>query len=217
MMNAPTAAGAGLVLCRRCGMLNRCGHTVAVGERPGCARCGLAIAARKPASLSRTLALLLAAAVLYAPANLLPMLETSSPFGLQRDTIMSGAVYLWKSGAWPLAVLVLIASILIPLAKLVALGVLLYSVHRRWRGARLQRTRLYRLIEQVGRWSMTDIFVATIVSTLVQLRGLATIRVGPAAPAFGAVVVLTMMATRAFDPRLIWDVEAQGDDGEGQG
>jgi paraquat-inducible protein A len=213
-MNAPTAARAGLVLCRGCGMLNRCGRAVPAGERPGCARCGLALAARKPASLSRALALLLAAAVLYVPANLLPMLETSSAFGSERDTIMSGAVYLWKSGAWPLAVLVLIASILIPLAKLLALGLLLYSVHRRWRRARRQRARLYRLIERVGRWSMTDIFVATIVSTLVQLRGLATIRVGPAAAAFGAVVVLTMMATRAFDPRLIWDVEA--DEGEGQ-
>jgi len=215
-MNAPTAARAGLVLCRGCGMLNRRGPAVPVGERPGCARCGLALDARKPASLSRTLALLLAAAVLYAPANLLPILETSSPFGSQRDTIMSGAVYLWSNGAWPLAVVILIASILIPLAKLLALGVLLYSVHRRWRRARLQRARLYRLIERIGRWSMTDVFVATIVSTLVQLRGLATIRVGPAAAAFGAVVVLTMMATRAFDPRLIWDVEGQLDDGEGQ-
>jgi paraquat-inducible protein A len=209
-MNAPTCARAGLMLCRRCGTLNR-RRAMPVGAQPGCACCGLLLAGRKPRSLSRTLALVLAAAVLYAPANLLPMLETSSTFGSQSDTIMSGAIFLWTSGAWPLAVLIIIASILIPLGKLLALGLLLYSVHRRWRRARRQRTRLYRLIEAVGRWSMTDIFVATIVGTLVQLRGLATIRVGPAAAAFGAVVVLTMMATQAFDPRLIWDVEGPGD------
>ena len=117
---------------------------------------------------------------------------------------------MWGDGAWPLALVILIASVVIPLAKLLVLAALLLSVHRRWRGARLQRARLYRLIDRIGRWSMTDIFVVAIVSTLVQLRGVATIRVGPAAVAFGAVVVLTMMATRAFDPRLIWDPELQG-------
>lgn len=209
-MTAPTAARAGLLLCPACGMLHQRGPGGAGGRRPGCARCGLRLHARKPRSLSRALALLLAAAVLYAPANLLPILETSSPFGSQRDTILSGVVYLWVDGAWPLALVILIASVVIPLAKLFVLAALLLSVHRRWRGARLQRARLYRLIDRIGRWSMTDIFVVAIVSTLVQLRGVATIRVGPAAVAFGAVVVLTMMATRAFDPRLIWDPELQG-------
>jgi paraquat-inducible protein A len=161
--------------------------------------------ARKTHNIARPLALLLAACILYAPANLLPILETSSEFGSQRDTIMSGVVYLWTSGAWPLAVLIFTASILIPLAKLLALAVLLFSVHRRWRRACLQRARLYRMVERIGRWSMTDIFVAAIVSTLVQLQGVASIKVGPGAVAFGAVVVLTLMATRTFDPRLIWD------------
>jgi paraquat-inducible protein A len=164
----------------------------------------------KPRSLPRTLALLIAAAALYPPANLLPILETSSPFGARSDTIMSGVVFLWTDGGWPLALVVFVASVLIPLAKLLVLGVLLLSVRLRWRGARLQRARLYRLIERIGRWSMVDIFVAAIISTLVQLRGLATVRVGPGALAFGAVVVLTMMATRAFDPRLIWDPERAG-------
>jgi len=209
-MTEPTAARAGLLLCPACGMLNHCGPTVTLSGRPGCERCGLRLHARRPRSLSRALALLVAAAVLYAPANLLPILETSSTFGSQRDTILSGVVYLWADGSWPLALVILIASVLIPLAKLLVLAALLLSVYRRWQGARLQRARLYRLIERIGRWSMTDIFVAAIVSTLVQLRGLATIRVGPAAIAFGAVVVLTMMATRAFDPRLIWDPELQG-------
>jgi paraquat-inducible protein A len=207
MTAEPTAAGEGLLVCPACGLLNRRAHAGRAARRPGCARCGLLLHARKPRSLSRALALLLAAAALYAPANILPILETTSAFGSQRDTIMSGVVFLWTGGSWPLALVILIASILIPLAKLFALALLIYSVHRRWRRARLPRARLYRLIERVGRWSMTDLFVAAIVSTLVQLRGLAHIRVGPAAAPFGAVVVLTMLATRAFDPRLIWDPE----------
>jgi paraquat-inducible protein A len=202
---ALTAARSNLLSCPSCRSLNRAAPAGAATDPPACARCGLLVHRRKPRSLSRTLALLLAAAILYAPANLLPILETSSPLGSQRDTIMSGVVYLWTTGAWPLALLIFVASILIPLAKLLALAFLLFSVHRRWRRARLQRARLYRLVERVGRWSMTDIFVAAIVSTLVQLRGVATITVGPGAPAFGAVVVLTLLATRTFDPRLIWD------------
>jgi paraquat-inducible protein A len=209
-MSVATAARAGLLMCPGCGMLCRVGESRAAARRPSCARCGLALHARKPHSLSRTLALLLAAAVLYAPANLLPILETTSPFGNQRDTIMSGVVFLWNGGSWPLALVILIASILIPLAKLLALGALLLSVRLRWRWAPLQRARLYRMVERIGRWSMTDVFVAAIVSKLVQLRGLASIHVGPAAAAFGAVVVLTMMATRTFDPRLIWDPVGEG-------
>lgn len=206
-MTTAASAPESLVPCPACGMLNRQPDAQPFRGGAACARCGLRLHICKPRSLSRALALLLAAAVLYAPANLLPILETSSPFGSQRDTIMSGAVFLWRGGAWPLAVVILIASIFIPLGKLCALSLLLFSVHRRWRGARLQRARLYRLIERIGRWSMTDIFVAAILSTLVQFKGLANIRVGPAAVAFGAVVVLTMLATQAFDPRLIWHPE----------
>jgi paraquat-inducible protein A len=205
-MTAPTAARAGLLLCPACGTLNRRGDE---GRKPrcDCACCGRSLEVCHPRSLARTTALLIAAAICYAPANLLPILETSSPFGTESDTIMSGAVFLWDTGSWPLAIIILVASILIPLTKLLALGLLVLSVHRRWRGAALQRARLYRLLERVGRWSMTDIFVAAVLAALVQLRGVAAIRVGPAAAAFGAVVVLTTLATRTFDPRLIWDPE----------
>jgi paraquat-inducible protein A len=206
-MTALTGARAGLLLCPDCGILNQCGPVGARAPRSGCARCGRALHLGKPGGLRRALALLLAATVLYVPANVLPILETTSPFGSRSDTIMSGVVTLWNGGAWPLALVILIASILIPLGKLLVLSALLLSVHRRSRAAPLHRAHLYRLIERIGRWSMTDIFVAAIVSTLVQLRGLASIRVGPAAIAFGAVVVLTILATRAFDPRLIWDPE----------
>jgi paraquat-inducible protein A len=204
-MTDVTAARAGLLLCPACGRLNRRHPAHPIAAQPTCAGCRKVLQARKTRSLSRTLALLIAACVLYVPANLLPIIETSSGFGTQRDTIMSGVVYLWNSGSWPLALIIFIASIAIPLAKLLALGFLLFSVHRRWSWACLQRARLYRLVERIGRWSMTDIFVAAIMTKLVRLPGVATVTPGPGAIAFGAVVVLTLLATQTFEARLIWD------------
>jgi paraquat-inducible protein A len=150
--------------------------------------------------------------ILYIPANLLPIMETSSLFGSQADTIMSGVVYLWRSGSWYLALVVFIASILVPMAKLIALILLLVSVqlHSRWQP--LQRAKLYRMVELVGRWSMLDVYVVTLLVALVQLDALATIRPGPGALAFGAVVVLTLFAAMSFDPRLIWDSLEQDHD-----
>jgi paraquat-inducible protein A len=170
-----------------------------------CPRCGATLHTRRPNSVARTWALLISAYILYLPANLLPIMDTRSLRGAQTDTILSGIVFLWSSGSWPLAVLVFVASITVPLLKLLALTLLVVSVQRRWIWKPKQRTRLYRLIEFVGRWSMLDIFVVTILVALVQLDSLATIKAGPAAAAFGAVVVLTMSAARTFDPRLIWD------------
>jgi paraquat-inducible protein A len=141
----------------------------------------------------------------YIPANLLPIMETSSLFGAEKDTILSGVIFLWHSGSWDLALVVFIASIMVPLMKLMALTVLLVSVQCRsvWRP--VQRARLYRLVELVGRWSMLDIYVVTVLAALVQIGSLATIKAGPAVVPFGAVVVLTMFAAQQFDPRLIWD------------
>jgi paraquat-inducible protein A len=135
----------------------------------------------------------------------LPVTDTRSVFGDQADTILSGVVFLWTSGSWPLAVIVFVASILVPMLKIIALIFLLLSVQLRSTWQPLQRMRLYRLLEFVGRWSMLDIYVITFLVALVQLRAVATIKAGPAAVAFGAVVVLTMCATMSFDPRLIWD------------
>jgi paraquat-inducible protein A len=157
-----------------------------------------------PRSTSRALALLLGAAILYAPANLLPVLDTTSPLGSQRDTLISGVGHLWMAGAWPLALVILTASIVIPFAKLLSLAFLVWSVRRRRTEARLGRARLYRLIERIGRWSMVDIFVGALLGKLVQFPGTATVSVGPGAVAFGGVVVLTMLATHTFDPRQIW-------------
>lgn len=160
---------------------------------------------RKPNNLSRTWALLIAAYIMYVPANLLPIMKTSTLLGSQDDTIMSGVVFLWTSGSWPLALLVFFASVTVPLLKLIAMTILIVSVQRRSTWQPMQRLRLYRLVEFVGRWSMMDIYVVTILVALVQLQSLAAIEPGPGAVAFGAVVVLTMSAAITFDPRSIWD------------
>lgn len=119
--------------------------------------------------------------------------------------LLSGVVFLWQTGSWPLALVVFIASVTVPLAKLFALTWLVISVQRRSTSRPRERSRLFRLVEFVGRWSMLDIFVIAILVGLVQLQPLMAITAGPGALAFGAVVVLTMFAAMSFDPRLIWD------------
>jgi paraquat-inducible protein A len=199
---AVTASAYGLVLCEECGLL---ASDPARSGVHACPRCKSPLHRRKPASLSRTWAYLTAAIVLYVPANVLPVMNTSSLFGAQKDTIMSGVVYLWISGSWLLAVLVFIASIVVPMLKILGLAYLAVStqLHSQW--LPVQRTRIYRAVELVGRWSMLDIYVITMLVALVQFQALATIEAGPASIAFGAVVVLTLLAAMAFDPRLIWD------------
>ena len=136
---------------------------------------------------------------------MLPVLETTTLGKTEPDTIMGGVVLLWQTGSWPLALIVLIASVMVPLGKLVALGWLLVSVQRGWADGRADRTRLYRMVEFIGRWSMLDVFVDTFTVALVQLDPLMSIMPGPGVLFFAAVVVLTMLAAESFDPRLLWD------------
>jgi len=199
------ARQAGLLNCHICGQLSQ---APAGGGFLRCPRCRAPLHMRKPASLATTWALVIAAAILYIPANLLPMMSTASLLGSQDDTIMSGVIFLWQSGSWPLAAVVFFASVMVPLLKIFALVYLAASAQRRSRHRLIQRTRLYRMVEFVGRWSMLDIYVITILVALVKFQGLATIQAGAAAVAFGAVVVLTMFAAMSFDPRLIWDPAA---------
>jgi paraquat-inducible protein A len=173
-----------------------------------CPRCHARLHERKPHSLALTAVLLLAAAVLYVPANVLPVMDTRTFFDDENDTIMSGVLVLLHSGSWPIAVLVFVASIVIPLLKILALGILLYSAWRRSPRGRLQRSQLYRMVEFVGRWSMLDIYAISLLATLVQIQSFATIIVGWGAWAFGAVVVLTLLAARTFDERILWDTPA---------
>ena len=196
-----SAASLGLLSCSTCSLVSR----APAADGAFCSRCGSALHSRKPGSIGRTWAFLIAAMALYVPANALPIMLTSSLFGSQDDTIMSGIVFLWEDGSWYLALIVFVASILVPLAKIIGLAVLLLSVQLGWASHQAERARLYRLVESIGRWSMLDIFVVALLVTVVQLTALASVRAGPAALAFGAVVVLTMAAARSFDPRLIWD------------
>lgn len=197
-----SASELGLCSCHVCSLVSRRPD----GASPvHCPRCGASLHFRKPTSVSRCWALLIAAYVLYIPANLLTIMETGSLFNYRKDTIVSGVVHLWKTGSWLIAAVVFIASVTIPLLKLMSLTLLLISVQRRSRWHPRQRTRLYRMVELVGRWSMLDIYVVALLAALVQLGSIATVKAGPGALAFGAVVVLTMFASMQFDPRLIWD------------
>jgi paraquat-inducible protein A len=197
-----TARRAGLVACHACALVQP--HVRSL-EPQHCSRCGAVLHRRHPDSLMRTWALLIAAAVLYIPANLLPVLHTSSLVGNEDDTIMSGVVFFWTTGDWPLAVIVFVASILVPMMKLSVLVLLTLTAQRRSTWRPHERTTLYRVVERIGRWSMLDIFVVTMTVALVRFKSLAEITAGPGALAFGCVVILTMLASMQFDPRLIWD------------
>lgn len=203
----PTALALGLCRCPVCGQCMRL-PTLAAAACLSCTRCGSHVPSREPHSLQRTWALLLAAAVLYIPANLEPIMITRSIMGEQSDTILSGVIYLWQYGSWPLALLVFLASVAVPLLKLFALAYLLLTVQWCSGFDQKARLRLYRLLEFIGRWSMLDVFVVMLLVALVQIQFLANIEAGRGVMWFGAVVVLTMLAAMSFDPRLIWDADA---------
>jgi paraquat-inducible protein A len=201
-----TGLGLGLLVCRRCRATVRAGDAA----HAFCPRCSARLHPRKPHSLWLTTLYVSSAALLYLPANLLPVMHTRSFYTDEDDTIMSGVLVLLHSGSWPLAVIVFVASIAVPLLKLVALAFLLLSIRRRSWIEPLQRSKLFRLIEFVGRWSMLDVFVVGLLVALVQFQSVASIRVGSGALAFSAVVVLTMLAAQSFDERLIWDDASGG-------
>ena len=201
-VSGQTARQSGLLHCLVCHKLIKADQT----EPLECPRCSAKNYSRIPNSLAQTWALLISSVILYIPANVLPVMTVSKIGGSKTDTIMSGIFNLMDSGMLLIAIIVFIASILVPLMKMLVLFILLVSVHFKWRMHTLQRARLYRLTEYVGRWSMLDIFVIAILVALVTFGKLITIDTGPAATAFAAVVVLTMFAALRFDPRLIWDV-----------
>jgi paraquat-inducible protein A len=197
-----TAQEAGLLSCIACHLVAR---PVQV-KRQQCPRCHAPLSGRKPQSIVRTWAFLVAAYVLYIPANVLPVMDSNSLFMSSSDTILSGIRFLWKSGSPMTASIIFFASIVEPLLKLIGLSWLVLAVqHPRVRLNPEHGTHIYRMIHVVGRWSMTDIFAAGILAALVQSQTLAQITIGPGALAFGAVVILTMLASISFDPRCLWD------------
>ncbi len=197
-MNRQTAAARGMMSCETCLKLVDAGqHT--------CPRCGSVVHLRSPDTVQRTLALLIAASILYIPANLLPIMYTDQLGNTVPATIMGGVFLLIRLGSFPIAAIIFVASVMVPLGKLVAMYYLCWSVARRQPGSERQRTLLYRMTELIGKWSMVDVFVVAILVALVHLTGLVVFRPGPGALAFAGVVIVTLLAAEGFDQRLIWD------------
>ncbi len=165
----------------------------------------MGIRLRRNESTARTAALLIAAAICYVPANILPVLVTTTLVGSEADTILGGVARLYDSGSWILALIVLIASVMIPLGKIGVLTYLVVVIERGIATDVRQYTQLYRMVAFIGRWSMLDVFVDAFVVALVQLGALMTVQPGPGVPFFAATAVLTMFAAIEFDPRLLWD------------
>lgn len=205
------AIDAGILICNECHELNRQEPDT---DQQTCTRCGAQVHARRPNSIMRTWALLITAAILYIPANMLPIMTVTSLGQGDPSTIMSGVIVLVQHGMIPIAAVVFIASILVPTFKLVGIALLLFSVQRHQPLSARQRILMYRFIEFIGRWSMLDIFVIAILVAVVNFGRLASIEANLGAVAFASVVILTMLAAVTFDPRLIWDNTESDDDNE---
>ncbi|WP_191485791.1 paraquat-inducible protein A [Pseudomonas sp. FEN] len=203
------AIDAGILICTECHELNR---EDADSDEQVCTRCGALVHPRRPNSLMRTWALLLTSAILYIPANMLPIMTVNSLGKGDPSTIMSGVIALVQHGMFPIAAVVFVASILVPTFKLVGIALLLFSVQRHQPLSARQRIVMYRFIEFIGRWSMLDIFVIAILVAVVNFGRIASIEANLGAIAFASVVILTMLAAVTFDPRLIWDNTESDDD-----
>ncbi|HUA26757.1 MAG TPA: paraquat-inducible protein A [Steroidobacteraceae bacterium] len=202
MSTSPTAAALGLIACRVCGVARPRLSTLSRGQ---CARCGSSVRTRAPRSTERTLAWLLAAMILYVPANLLPVMYTSGVQGGQESTILGGVIAFWQAGSWGIAALIFTASVVVPTTKFIALGLLLWKARRGTPQGRRERAKLFRVVEFIGYWSMLDVVVVALTSALLQFKALGTAEPRAGIVFFCGVVITTMMAARSFDPRLIWD------------
>jgi len=194
----------GMTGCRVCGLINR----VDAGGRGHCRRCGDRVHTRAPRSLQNTLALLALAGLLYIPAHALPITHTMRFGAEQASTIIDGVVGFIQTGDLPIAIVIFAASVLIPLGKMLALAWLCWLVRDPGRGDPRVGARMYRLVDFIGRWSMVDMFVVAILVALVRAEALLSITPGPAALAFAAMVIVSMIAAMHFDPRLIWETRA---------
>ena len=201
----------GAVSCHTCGLVS-----LPHDHDDHCPRCGSALHARKPKAIARGWALLIAAAILYVPANVYPVLQFIQLGAGQPSTILGGVVELLDGGMWPLALLVFFASVAVPMLKVIGLAVLLVSCHFGWQARLRDRTRLYFVVSAIGRWSMIDIFMVTILVALVRFGSVVSIEPGMGAIAFCGVVILTMLSAEGFDPRLMWDTAGQNDDRLGE-
>lgn len=195
-----TALSLGIVTCHSCGKIWRADEL-----ENKCPHCHADLYLRKPNSFQRCWAYLIAAWLMYIPANLMPIMVTRTLFDTEKSTILSGIIYFWVSGEWSLAIIVFVASFLVPLLKMLSLMFLLITSQYGCTWGLRQRTHLYKVLEFIGRWSMLDVFVVALLVGLVQIPGYASIVPGAGIVAFSAVVVLTMLASMSYDPRLAWD------------
>lgn len=198
-----TAQSMDAVSCPVCGLL--VSNTYRRTKTNRCPRCDGNLRSRKKNSLKRTWALLITAAVLYVPANVYPILTLASFGESTTSTIVGGVIELAEAGQWTIAAIVFIASVLVPVFKILALLFLVITVQFNINWQPRKRAVLFRFTEFIGRWSMIDIFMISILIALVKLQAIATIEAGAGAIAFAAVVIITMFAAMTFDPRLIWD------------
>lgn len=197
----PERGRAVLLTCHTCAMV-----VASYGGREEvCPRCGGRVHFRKPRSLSRSWALLLTAVVLYVPANVFPIMTVTYLGRAEADTILSGVAALVQAGEWPIAIVVFTASVLVPIVKIALLGWVYLATFFGLSGPLRERTLVYRVTELIGRWSMVDVFMVSILAALVKLGNIAAVEPGFGAVAFCGVVILTMLSAMAFDPRLIWD------------
>jgi paraquat-inducible protein A len=210
-MNERADAERQLLGCESCGLVSAAPPPADPGVVLACPRCGHALHFTKPDAIQRTWACVVAAAVLYIPANALPVMVTTSAFQHDEHTLLGGIHELWLDGSWGLAVIVFIASIAVPVLKIAVLGLLVWTVRHKPQWRRLERAKLYRLVETVGHWSMLDVYVVVLLAATVRFGPLASANVGLGLLSFAAVVVLTMVATWSFDPKMIWrDAPADG-------
>lgn len=187
--------------CEVCGQV-----TMSTSDHAECLRCHNPVHFRKPAHKTRTMAILLTAIILYLPANLYPvMINTTVLGGSTSHTILGGILELWNMGSWDLALIVFIASFIVPLTKIVILAILIGRPSKGRRDTMMHYTRMYQTVELIGQWSMLDVFVVILLTSLVNFGPLMSVRPDIGAAAFGMVVVVTMFATMNFDIRKGWD------------
>ena len=209
---ADPVEGAFFLGCESCGLVS----SIDIDRRDRarlalrCPRCGDTLRRRKPDSVQRTWAYVLTAALLYVPANVLPVMSTTSALRSTPHTLLGGISELWAGGSWLLAVIVFIASIAVPMLKIGALGLLAWSVRNRPAWRRIERARLFRLVQVVGHWSMLDVYVVVLLAASVRFGALASVRAESGLLAFAGVVVLTLFAAHSFDARLIWEDRSDG-------
>ncbi len=169
-----------------------------------CECCGKKLSQRKKSSLQHTIALLITSIILYIPANLLPIMYTNYLGEITESTIVGGVVTLWGQGSYPVALIIFVASVLVPIGKILALIWLCYFVKQTKKRSSEKNQQLYRVTEFIGRWSMVDVFVVAILVALIQMGNLMSVHPGEAAIAFAGLVITTMLAANTFDSKLIW-------------